>query len=125
MQISMQPDQHHPFQNKLLAALPANEFKRLAPDLELVQLALGQVLFKSEVIESLYFPTSAVVSLLIVLENGLCAAIAVVGNEGVIGTSLLLGSETTTNVALVQGAGWAYRLNSDRIKNEFKRVGGA
>ena len=115
---------HSPFQNHLLAALPAPEFKRLEMHLELVQLTLGQVLYESGCkLSSVYFPTTAIVSLLYVLEDGASAEIAVVGNEGILGIPLFMGGETTTNRAVVQSAGWCYRLTGGYIKTEFKRGG--
>jgi CRP-like cAMP-binding protein len=115
---------HRPSQNHLLAALPAQEFKRLEADLELVHLALGQVLYESGCqLASVYFPTTAIVSMLYVLEDGASAEIAIVGNEGILGISLFMGGETTTNRAVVQSAGWCYRLSARYIKAEFRRGG--
>lgn len=116
--------QHRPFQNHLLAALPAQEFKRLEANLELVHLSLGQVLYESGCkLASVYFPTTTIVSLLFVLEDGASAEIAIVGNEGILGISLFMGGETTPSRAVVQSAGWAYRLDALHIKDEFKRAG--
>lgn len=115
---------HCPSQNHLLATLPAPEFKRLEAHLELVHHPLGQVLYESgSKLNSVYFPTTSIVSLLYVLEDGASAEIAVVGNEGILGIPLFMGGETTTNRAVVQSAGWSYRLNSGYIKTEFKRGG--
>jgi CRP-like cAMP-binding protein len=108
----------------LLAALPVQEFKRLESDLELVHLPLGQVLYESgRKPSSVYFPTTAIVSLLYVLRDGGSAAIASLGNEGVLGISLFMGGDTTTNSAVVQNAGWGYRLSERHIMTEFKRRG--
>ena len=116
--------QHRPLQNHLLAALPDHEYQRLAVNLELVHLPLGQVLYESGCkLSSVYFPTTAIVSLLYVLEDGASAEIAIVGNEGVLGISLFMGGETTPSRAVVQSAGWSYRLDAHHIKAEFKRGG--
>ncbi|RFO97162.1 Crp/Fnr family transcriptional regulator [Rhodoferax lacus] len=115
---------HNPFQNHLLAALPAAEFKRLEADLELVQMPLGHVLYESGCkLNHVYFPTTSIVSLLYVLEDGASAEIAVVGNEGILGISLFMGGDTTPSRAVVQSAGWGYRLKAHVMKTEFKRAG--
>ena len=86
---------HSPTQNYLLAAMPAAEFQRLSPHLELVDMPLGQVLYESGGrLDHVYFPTTSIVSLLYVMENGASAEIAVVGNEGMVGISLFMGGET-------------------------------
>lgn len=113
-------DQHSPQQNSLLAALSAAECKRLAKDLELVPLALGQVLYESgETMSHAYFPIDCVVSLLYVMKNGESAEIAIVGNEGMIGIALFMGGESTMSRAIVQNAGFAYRLKAQVLKDEF------
>jgi len=118
------PESHAPNQNHLLAALPAAEFARLAPELELVAMPLGQALYESgELLQHVYFPTSAIVSLLYVMENGASAEIAIVGNEGILGISLFMGGETTPNRAVVQSAGHGYRLKAHLLKDEFRRAG--
>ena len=105
------PDAHTPSQNHVLAALPATDFERLKPHLELVPLALGQVLYESGAeLRHLYFPTTSIVSLLYILADGASAEIAVVGNEGIVGISLFMGGETTPSRAVVQSAGHAFRL---------------
>ena len=115
---------HDPHQNYLLAALPGDEYARLFPHLELVFLPLGDVLYESGIqLRHAYFPVTAIVSLLHVMENGASGEIAVVGNEGVVGISLFLGGETTINRAVVQSAGHAYRLKSQLLKDEFESVG--
>jgi CRP-like cAMP-binding protein len=115
---------HNPNQNFLLAALPAPEFERLSPHLELVQMPLGQVLYESGARQHhVYFPTTSIVSLLYVMENGSSAEIAVVGNEGILGISLFMGGETTPSRAVVQSAGHGYRLKSQPLKKEFSRGG--
>lgn len=114
-----------PRQNRLLAALPAEEFARLEPRLELIPLPLGQVIYESgSELRHVYFPTDSIVSLLYVMEDGASAEIAVVGNEGIIGVALFMGGETMPNRALVQSAGHAYRLKGQLLKDEFNRSGG-
>jgi CRP-like cAMP-binding protein len=110
--------------NHLLAALPAEEFARLEPHLELVSLGLGDFLYESGgQLQHAYFPTSAIVSLHYVTESGASAEIAGVGNEGVIGISLFMGGDTTPSSAVVQTAGLAYRLDRGTLKDEFDRGG--
>jgi CRP-like cAMP-binding protein len=112
-----------PRTNHLLAALPAAEWARWLPQLQLADLALGQVLYESGGVQShVYFPTSAIVSLLYVMESGASAEIAVVGNEGIVGVSLFMGGESTPSRAVVQSAGKGYRLTSQTIKEEFNRA---
>lgn len=114
----------NPIQNHLLSALPAAEFDRLSPHLELVFMPLGEALYESGgILTHVYFPTTSIVSLLYVLENGSSAEIAVVGNEGILGISLFMGGETTPNRAVVQSAGYGYRLRAQLLKNEFNRAG--
>jgi len=111
-----------PRTNQLLAALPEAEWLRWLPQLEPVHLALGQVLYESGAkMTYVYFPTSAIVSLLHVLENGASAEIAVVGFEGVVGISIFMGGGSTPSRAVVQSAGMGFRLRSDAIKQEFDR----
>ncbi len=119
------PDPHDPRQNHLLAALPAEEFARLFPHLELVSMPLGHVLHESGArMRHVYFPITCIVSLLYVMEDGASAEIAVIGNEGIVGVSLFMGGETTTNRAVVQSAGHAYRLRRPVLKSQFNRFGG-
>ena len=115
---------HSPDQNHLLAALPAEEFGRLAPHLELVPLLLGESIYEpGSQLTHVYFPTTAIVSLLYVLESGASAEIAGVGNEGILGIALFMGGETTPSSAVVQTAGHAYRLQARLLKEEFGRGG--
>lgn len=114
----------HPADNHILGALPEDERERLFPHLKLVPMPLGMVLYESgDALRHIYFPTDSIVSLLYVLEDGSSAEIAVVGNEGVIGVSLFMGGETTPSRAIVQSAGFAYRLTGKRLKNEFNLHG--
>lgn len=116
---------HDPRQNHLLAALPAEEYERLFPHLELVQMPRGDVLYESGgELRYAYFPTTAIVSLLYVLEDGASAEVAGVGNEGIIGVALFMGGGTMPNRALVQCAGYAYRLKCRLLKDELNRAGG-
>ena len=114
----------HPEQNHILNVLPLAERNRLFPHLKLVELPLGMVLYESgDALRHIYFPTDSIVSLLYVLQDGASAEISVVGNDGAIGVALFMGGETTTNRAIVQSAGCAYRLTGRRLKEEFDRHG--
>ena len=111
---------HRPQHNTLLGALPAAECERLHEHLELVSLALGQVLYESgETMSHAFFPVDCIVSLLYVMKNGESAEIAIVGNEGMIGVALFMGGESTMSRAIVQNAGSAYRLTQRRITAEI------
>ncbi len=113
-----------PRQNDLLAALPEAEWQRWQPQLELIEMPLGKVLYESGAsMAYLYFPTNAIVSLLYVLESGASAEIAVVGHEGVVGVSIFMGGGSTPSRAVVQSAGMGYRLRADAVKSEFERAG--
>ena len=115
---------HDPRQNQLLAALPDDEWQRWQPHLELAQLPLGTVLYESGgTLKNVYFPTTAIVSLLYVMENGDHAEIAVVGKEGLIGVSLFMGGGSTPSRAVVQSAGTGFRLNAVVMKEGFERGG--
>lgn len=115
---------HDPYQNHLLAALPTAEFERLAPHLEQVAMPLGEVLYESGgKLPHAYFPTTAIVSLHYVMENGASSEIAGVGNEGVLGVSLFMGGNTTPSRAIVQTAGHGYRLKARLLIEEFNRAG--
>jgi len=114
----------YPRQNHILDALPQPDRERLFPFLEPVTLPLGKVLYESgDTLRHIYFPTDSIVSLLYVLKDGGSAEIAVVGNDGAIGVALFMGGETTTNRAIVQSAGSAYKLTGARLKEEFERHG--
>jgi CRP-like cAMP-binding protein len=111
-------------QNRVLAALPAEELLRLAPQLERVALPLGSVIYESGGAQGhAYFPASGIVSLLYVMNDGAAAEIAVVGHEGMVGIALFMGGETTPSRAVVQSAGAAYRLDAQSLKAEFARGG--
>ncbi len=111
-------------QNQLLAQLPEAEWQRWLPHLQPVELQLGQVLYESgATLEQVYFPSSAIVSLLYVMENGAAAEIAVVGFEGIVGISLFMGGGSTPSRAVVQSGGQGYALSAEMIKVEFNRSG--
>ena len=113
-----------PKDNHLLAALPPAEWARWEPSLEFVELELSQVLYESgSTLEHVYFPVTAIVSLLYVMQNGASAEIAVVGNEGLVGISLFMGGESTPSRAVVQSAGVGFRLPAQIVKDEFNRAG--
>ena len=110
-------------QNQLLAALPAEEWERWQAELEPVDLKLGDVLYESgSTMTHVYFPTTAIISLLYVMENGASAEIAVVGHEGIVGVSLFMGGESTPSRAVVQSAGKGFRLGAQQIQEHFKRA---
>jgi CRP-like cAMP-binding protein len=110
--------------NLILDALPETERRRLLPHLKLVPMPLGMVLYESgSTLRHIYFPTCSIVSLLYVMKDGATAEIAVVGREGAIGVALFMGGETTPSRAIVQSAGFAYRLTGRRLKLEFNRHG--
>jgi CRP-like cAMP-binding protein len=110
--------------NYLLGALPEEDFKRLPPMLTPVTFALGDVLYESgEKLEHVYFPTTAIVSMLYIMENGSTAEIGVVGNDGLVGIALYMGGETTPSRAIVQSAGVAYRMKATDLLTEFRRGG--
>jgi CRP-like cAMP-binding protein len=115
---------HDPQQNSVLAGLAPAERERLYPHLQLVAMPLGKVLYESgDVLRHVYFPTNCIVSLLYVMEDGASAEISVVGNEGLIGIALFMGGETTPSRAIVQSAGYAYKLIGQLLKDEFHRNG--
>jgi CRP-like cAMP-binding protein len=113
-----------PRQNHLLSMLPEAETVRLLPNLELVPMELGKAVYESgDVLDHVYFPTNAIVSLLYVMEDGASAEIAIVGNEGIVGIALFMGGETMPNRAVVQSAGQAYRMKGQLLRQEFNRGG--
>ncbi len=115
---------HNSRQNRLLAALPAKSYDRLAPDLKRVSLALGDTLYESgEKQDYLYFPTTCVVSLLYTMRDGMTAEMGVVGNDGVVGISLFMGGGTTPNQGIVHIAGEALRMPAKALLDEFSRGG--
>ncbi|MEO8001851.1 MAG: Crp/Fnr family transcriptional regulator [Arenimonas sp.] len=124
MQLVATKSKHSPEQNHLLTSLPKEVQERVFPHLELVPMALGMVLYESgDTMRHVYFPTDCIVSLLYVMENGASAEISVVGKEGLVGISLFMGGESTPSRAVVQSAGYAYRLAGEIMKDEFNRHG--
>jgi CRP-like cAMP-binding protein len=120
METATMPSPHTPKQNHLLAALSAEDYARMLPNLELIAMPLGWVLYESGGhLGYLYFPTTSIVSLLYVMESGASAEIAITGNEGLVGISLFMGGESTPSRAVVQSAGNGYRLKASILKREF------
>jgi CRP-like cAMP-binding protein len=117
-------DLNDPHQNHLLASLPPEEYERLLPHLELVEIPLGEVIYESgDELRYVYFPTTCIVSLLYVMENGASAEIAVIGNDGIIGVALFMGGGSMPNRAVVQSAGYTYRMRGHYLMHEFNQFG--
>src|SRR5256714_14593417 len=113
-----------PKHNRLLAALPAQDYERLLPHLERVPLELGLALYESGGQQGhVYFPTDSIVSLLYVMKDGASAEIAVVGNEGLVGIALFMGGESTPSRAVVQSAGKGLRMKAATLKEKLGRSG--
>jgi CRP-like cAMP-binding protein len=124
MAIPVISDNHNPRQNDILAALPLHDYQRLSPDLEFVPMPLGWALYEAgQKLTHAYFPTTSIVSLLYVMENGSSAEIAVTGYDGLVGISLFMGGNTTPSRAVVQSAGFGYRLKASALNREFKLGG--
>src|SRR4051812_8216337 len=117
-------ERHSPMQNHILAALPDAEYERVRPYLDFVQLPLGMMLHETNGRSSFaYFPTAGIVSPLCMMQNGAAAAVAITGNDGMIGTSLFMGRGGTPDRAVVQSPGHGYRLGANRLRHEFDRGG--
>ena len=115
---------HNPNQNRLLAALTTAESARLIPHLELVPMPFGEVYYESGGrLPYVYFPTTSIVSVHYVMENGASAEIAGVGNEGLLGISLFMGGNSTPSRASVRAAGFGYKLKAQLLMDEFNRGG--
>ena len=113
-----------PKKNHLIAALPEADETRWVRHLQAIELPLGLVLYEpGATLSHVYFPTTAIVSLLYVMENGASAEIAVVGNEGLVGISLFMGGESTPSRAVVQSAGLGFRMKAEILKEEFDQSG--
>jgi CRP-like cAMP-binding protein len=113
---------HTPQQNHLLDVLPPDDFARLLPHLELIPMKLGDVLYEPGIkLRYVYFPTTSIVSLLYVMEDGASAEIAIVGNEGILGISLFMGGDTTPSRAVVQSAGKGYRFPATMLKSAIRQ----
>jgi CRP-like cAMP-binding protein len=124
MVMNLSAQQAPPRQNRLLAALPAADYERLLPQLGLVPLPLGWAVYESGSQQGyVYFPTTSIVSLLYVMRDGASAEIAIAGNDGAVGIALFMGGESTPSRAVVQSAGYAYRLKASALKGEFERGG--
>lgn len=122
--MSVFKDPHKPIENRLLAALPAEEYQCLVPDLKFVSLSIEQVLYEAgEPIKYVYFPHQAIVSLVSTMEDGSTVEVGLVGNEGMVGVPVFLGGNTTTNRAFVQVADGCTRIEAGRLKAEFNRGG--
>src|SRR3954469_14401375 len=120
----MKPRSDTPKDNRLLAALPEEDYRALEPALEPVDLPLGSAVYESGGEQGyVYFPTSSIVSLLYVLADGASAEIAVTGSEGLVGIALFMGGETTPSRAVVQSTGHGFRLKASVLKSEFERGG--
>ncbi|MDQ3805984.1 MAG: Crp/Fnr family transcriptional regulator [Acidobacteriota bacterium] len=113
-----------PTKNSLLAAIPREEYERILPHLGHVSFPLGEVLYEPGAQMSyIYFPTTAIVSLLYTMENGSSAEMGMAGNEGLVGIALFMGGDTTPNRAVVQSAGGAFRMRAKALQDEFARGG--
>jgi CRP-like cAMP-binding protein len=112
---------HDPKQNRLLAALRAGDYARLLPDLELTAMPLGWTVYEAGVsMDYVYFPTTCIISLLYVMENGDSAEIAIIGNDGLVGVSVFMGGDSVSSRAVVQNAGECYRIEAKLLKKEFE-----
>lgn len=110
--------------NHLLSALSAEDFAGIKSKLEPVSCKLGEVLYESgDRMEYVYFPTSAIVSMLYIMKNGAAAEIGIVGNDGLIGNALFMGGDTTTSRAIIQSAGGVVRMKAKDVKEEFAKAG--
>lgn len=117
-------DSGTPIRNHLLAAVPAEVYERLQPNLEPIRLPLGKVIYEPQgALSHVYFPTTAIVSLLYMMENGTSAEMGVVGSDGVVGIAVFMGGDTTPNRAVVQSAGEALRLRVGPFRDEINKTG--
>lgn len=113
-----------PLQNQLLAALPGKDYERLFPHLESVSLPFMGVLYESgEPINHVYFPNDGLISLLVVMGDETLREVALIGNEGMLGTAVVLGMKTTPTRALIQMPGSAMRMKAQTLRDELKRSG--
>jgi CRP-like cAMP-binding protein len=118
------PSYQNNLNNHLLDVLPEEDLSRLMPHMDLVQMPLGRSLYQSgDQLTHVFFPTTSIVSLLYIMENGSSAELAVIGNDGIVGIALFMGGDTMPNWAVVQSAGEAYRLPGKKLTEEFKRGG--
>ena len=115
---------HEPAANRLLASLPQEDYERLLPHLSPVAFTLGEVVYESGArMDHIYFPTTAIISLLYMMENGASAEMGVAGHEGLVGVALFMGGDTMPNRAVVQSAGGAVRMRAKVLQEEFARGG--
>ena len=115
---------NEPMANRLLAALPADEYQRLSPRLQPVEFSLGEVVYEfGGQLDYVFFPTTSIVSLLYTMENGTSAEMGLTGNDGVVGIALFMGGGTMPNRAVIQSAGGALRMKAKVLKDEFARGG--
>jgi CRP-like cAMP-binding protein len=115
---------HEPVENRLLAALPSDEYERLLPRLQQVSFSLGEVVYEfGGHLDYVYFPTNSIVSLLYTMENGTSAEMGLTGNDGVVGIALFMGGGTMPNRAVVQSAGGAIRMKAKVLQDEFAQGG--
>lgn len=114
----------HPLLNHLLAELPSEDYERLVPDLECFSLRLGEEIYAAgETLKYVYFPSTAIISLLYTMEDGRSAEIGVVGNDGILGIAVFMGGESVPNRAVVQSEGDASRMRAQVLASEFRRAG--
>ena len=118
MSVTTRPDE--PVENRLLAALPPEEYERLRPHLQKVSFSLGEVVYEfGGHLDYVYFPTTSIVSLLYTMVNGTSAEMGLTGNDGVVGIALFMGGGTMPNRAVVQSAGDAIRMSAKSLQDEF------
>ena len=111
---------NEPVENRLLAALPAEEYERLRPNLRPVSFSLGEVVYEfGGRLDYVFFPTTSIVSLLYTMQNGTSAEMGLTGNDGVVGIALFMGGGTMPNRAVVQSAGGALRMKAKVLQDEF------
>ncbi|HET7062300.1 MAG TPA: Crp/Fnr family transcriptional regulator [Nitrosospira sp.] len=115
---------HSPKQNRILAALPAQDYARLLPFMEFVPMPLGQTIYEpNSAVTHLYFPTTSIVAPIYAVENGASVRLAIIGNEGMTGTCFLLGGGGTPSGVVVQSDGCGYRIKANTVKKEFETGG--
>jgi CRP-like cAMP-binding protein len=115
---------HSPLSNRLLAELPSDNYQRLVPELEPILLRLGEEVYAAgQILTSVYFPVTAIVSLIQTMEDGRSAEIGIVGNDGLLGIAVFMGGESVPNRAVVQSEGVAFRMRAHVLASEFRRAG--
>ncbi len=122
--MSLNPQRNESVENRLLAALPREEYERLRPQLHEVSLTLGEVVYEfGGHLDFVFFPTDSIISLLYTMENGTSAEMGLTGNDGVVGIALFMGGGTMPNRAVVQSAGGALRMKAKVLQDEFAQGG--